>query len=167
MNSTLVLVGEPAGIFAALAASLRRAPGVPDGPAALLVNLPGDTEEAIGAATRFAEAAPDDGADRLVVNVLDAAPPSTAPPTGLPSVTPPPYGRSRNMRRSPGHPGGSGSMPYRWARRPHRPGSRRKAPGAPRARYQAPRANEADMQSAILALARWRSMTGQMIRLGA
>jgi NAD(P)-dependent dehydrogenase (short-subunit alcohol dehydrogenase family) len=166
MNSTLVLVGEPAGIFAALAASLRRAPGVPDGPAALLVNLPGDTEEAIGAATRFAEAAPDDGADRLVVNVLDAAPPPGAAdwPAIRHAATLWAFTQyaalawaPRRIRVNALSVGAAPASPWQPPE-----SAARAASAVPSAR-----ANEADMQSAILALARWRSMTGQMIRLGA
>ncbi len=162
---TLALLhGTPTGALAHLQAALDQA-GIsptPHAPAALLINLTQDADSAIDAATAFAAATPA-GEEALIINLLAAHDAADWPATRARATL---WAFTRHAALA-------------WAPRgirvnalglgisPVSPDQPRESAGQAASATPAEPATLADITATILAFTRLRSMTGQLIRLGA
>jgi NAD(P)-dependent dehydrogenase (short-subunit alcohol dehydrogenase family) len=159
-----IWTGEAGDILAQLPDALRPEAMTPRTTrASLLINLTEDPEAAIAAATRFSSWQAVGGEDRLVVNVLRAHAASDWPGSRA-NATLWAFTRHaalhwapRNIRLNALGLGAAPALPWQG----QEDGAR--AAGAAPAAI----ATSADIAACIMAMWRWRSMTGQLIRLGA
>ncbi len=168
MIPKITWTGEAAGVLDAVLGALPNAEAMPQAtaapgqPANLLINLIQDAQAAIDAASRFAawEAAP--ASDRLVVTIIPPSNPADWEGTRQAALL---WAFTRHAalawapRRIRVNAIGLGTAP----RLPSQPQEHaaHAASGSP-----ADPATPADVANTILAMWRWPSMTGQLIRLG-
>jgi hypothetical protein len=164
MTQAALLHGAPEGILAALPAALAAAGFTlgTDAPASLLVNCGGTAEAAIGAAQQFAAAARP-AEDSLVVTILRAHAPGDWPAAQA-AASLWAFTRYAALAWAPllvrVNAVGLGVSPVLYDEAPEAAG---RAAGAVAAAAATPE----DVAATILAMWRFRSMTGQLIRLGA
>jgi hypothetical protein len=174
-----IWTGDAEGILPHLPATLRPEAMTPrTARASLLINLTEDADAAIDAATRFASWDATGTEDRLVVNVLraHAAPADSAAAHAAAAHTASDWPRIRGQTALWAF---TRHAALHWAPRRIRVNAigLGTSPGLPwqgqedtaRAAGAAPQmpASQASIVACLMAMWRWRSMTGQLIRLGA